>query len=179
MHDLVSGVRLLFSRKQSRRIFVIVFILFFLGILLLQNGKAAFELLSFDALSLSKRLALFFSTLFDLTSGFTLASLLLAVLGSLLGAANLALAYTYISLRGEVIVQSGLYSGFGLLAAILGIGCAACGTVLLSIVLGFFGASGALLLFPYGGIEIGFAGLFILLFATYALARKVAQPNVC
>ena len=82
-------------------------------------------------------------------------------------------------LRGEIILRSGLYSGIGLLMAFLGVGCAACGTALLSVLLGFFGFSTMLSVFPYQGEELGYIGIIILLIATYTLSRKVVSPAVC
>ena len=76
-------------------------------------------------------------------------------------------------------MKSGLYSGIGLMVAFLGIGCAACGTAFLSLVLGFFGFSAMLNVLPYQGQEIGYIGLIILCIATYSLAKKVTAPNVC
>ena len=82
-------------------------------------------------------------------------------------------------LRGEIVFKSGLYSGIGLILAFLGFGCAACGTALLSVILGFFGFSAMLRLLPYQGLEIGYVGLIFLCMATYTLAQKVAVPNIC
>lgn len=140
---------------------------------------AAYDLLSFDSISFLKRGTLALSTLFDVTNSFSGGALILAVLGSFLGGINISLAYTYIRLRGEVILRSGLYSGIGLLFAFLGVGCAACGTALLSVILGFFGFSAMLHLLPFQGQEIGYIGLIFLCIATYTLAHKVAVPNVC
>lgn len=82
-------------------------------------------------------------------------------------------------MRGEIILRSGLYSGAGLILAFLGVGCAACGTALISILLGVFGFSTMLQVFPYQGEEVGYIGLLILLIATYSLSQKVAAPSVC
>lgn len=179
MKHLSESISLVFQRKDSRLVIIITTLVFFLLLLLVQNGKSAFALLSFDALPFFKRIGLFLGTLFDIKSTFSTGTLLLAILGSLLGAINLSLGYTYIRVRGEAIVHSGLYSGLGLVLAFLGIGCAACGTAFLSVILGFFGFSTMLNLLPFEGQEIGYIGLMILLVATYTLSKKVAAPLVC
>jgi hypothetical protein len=179
MHQLSESMSLIFSRKDSRLVIVLSTALFIVLLLAVQNGKEAFSLLQFTALSPAHRVSLFITTLFDMRSTFTTSTLLLAVLGSFLGGINLSLAYTYIRLRGEAILHSGLYSGAGLLLAFLGIGCAACGTAFLSVLLGFFGFSAMLDVLPFEGVEVGYVGLMILLIATYALAKKVAAPLVC
>ncbi len=179
MKHLVTSFVLIMKRKDSRLVIIISTLVLFLILLLAVNGKSAFEILGFDTIPLYKRLNLFISTVFDIKNTFTAGALILAVLGSLLGGINLSLAYTYMMLRGEVILHSGLYSGIGLLFAFFGVGCAACGTALLSVILGFFGFSAMLSLLPYQGQEIGYIGLIILCIATYTLAHKVAVPNVC
>lgn len=179
MKNLVTGITLIVKRKDSRMVIILSTMVFFFLLLLTINGSAAYSVFAFDSISFTKRLALTFSTLFDIKNTFTAGALILAVLGSLLGGINLSLAYTYMRLRGEVIIHSGLYSGIGLLFAFFGVGCAACGTALLSVVLGFFGFSAMLILLPYQGQEIGYIGLIFLCIATYTLAHKVVEPNVC
>ena len=179
MKQLTSSLTLIFTRKDSRLVIIISTLVFISLLLLVQNGKSALAIYGFDVLPLSKRISLGLATLFDVTSTFTTSTLILATLGSFLGGINLSLAYTYMRLRGEVILRSGLYSGTGLFLAFLGIGCAACGTALLSVILGFFGFSAMLNVLPYQGQEIGYIGLIILVIATYVLAQKVETPNVC
>jgi len=179
MKLLVEGLRLIVTRKDSRWVMIISTLFFIVVLLIVQNGKGAFEMLGLSSLSLGKRVMLFSSVLFDLKSTFTNGALVLAALGSLVGGVNLALAYTYIKTRGEMILKSGLYSGTGLVLAFFGIGCAACGTAVLSVLLGFFGFSAILNVLPYQGLEIGYIGLTVLCFATYVLAKKVSAPNVC
>lgn len=179
MKQLTSSLTLIFTRRDSRLVIIISTLVFISLLLLVQNGKSALAIYGFDVLPLEKRITLGLATLFDITSTFTTSTLILATLGSFLGGINLSLAYTYMRLRGEVIVKSGLYSGTGLFFAFLGIGCAACGTALLSVILGFFGFSAMLNVLPYQGQEIGYIGLIILIIATYVLAQKVQTPNVC
>lgn len=179
MNQLSSSISLIFERRDSRLVMIVSTLLFLLVLLAFKNGGSSYQLLQFEAIPFFKRFLLSLQTFFDIQSTFTPGTLLLAILGSFLGGINISLAYTYVKLRGEIIVHSGLYSGIGLLLAICGIGCAACGTALLSVILGFFGFSTMLSVLPYAGVEIGYIGLIILLIATYVLAKKVAAPAVC
>lgn len=179
MKDLVASMSLIAKRKDSRWVIIVSTIFFLLLILAIQNGSSSYQLFHFDSLPLYKRITLAFQTFFDIVNTFTPGALILVVLGSFLGGINLSLAYTYMKIRGEVIVKSGLYSGIGLFLAFLGIGCAACGTALLSVLLGFLGFSTMLNVLPYQGQEIGYIGIIILCIATYSLAKKVSAPNVC
>ncbi len=179
MKSLTDTLALICKRTDSRRVIIYSTLIFFLLLLIAQNGKSALDIYGFQALPLFSRLKLAFATFFDLSSAFTASTLLLAGLGSLLGGINLSMAYTYMRLRGDVILHSGLYSGIGLFTAFLGIGCVACGTAFLSILLSFFGFSAILNFLPYKGEEIGYIGILILCLATYSLAKKVTAPNVC
>jgi hypothetical protein len=179
MKSLTESLALIFKRKDSRRVIIAAALLFLLLLLIAQNGRSALQIYGFEMLPIAVRTKLAFSTFFDVSSSFTLSTLFLAGLGSLLGAINLSMAYTYMRLRGEVIVRSGLYSGIGLFTAFLGIGCVACGTAFLSVLLGFFGFSAILNYLPYKGEEIGYIGLLVLCIAIYSLSKKVAAPNVC
>jgi hypothetical protein len=179
MKPVIDSLHLIATRKDSRLVIIISTLLFLFLLFAVQNGKEAFEILSFTSLPFLKRSSLFFSTFFDISSTFTGGTLILATLGSFLGGINLALAYTYIKIRGELLFKSGLYSGIGLVFAFFGVGCAACGTALLSVILGFFGFSAMLNVLPYQGKEIGYVGLIFLCIATYTLSKKVTAPFVC
>lgn len=179
MKSLLASLQIILGRRDSCSVVVISTLIFFGLLLLTQNIRGALTVFSFDTLSFFGRSMLFITTLFDIQSTFTGSTLLLAVLGSLLGGINISLAYTYMKIRGELIMKSGLYSGVGLVLAFLGIGCAACGTAFLSVLLGFFGFSAMLQVLPYQGEEIGYIGLIFLCIATYVLAKKLVAPNVC
>lgn len=179
MKHLIDGLHLVATRRDGRSIVIGVTIILFFVLLAIQNGKGAFAMFDLTSFSLLKRTTLFLRAFFDVTSTLTTSALVLTTLGSLLGGINLALAYLYIKLRGELIIKSGLYSGIGLFFAFLGIGCAACGTAFLSIILGFFGFSAVLDILPYQGEEIGYLGIILLAVTTYTLAKKVAAPAVC
>ncbi len=179
MKHLANGISLVFLRKDSRIVLIISTAIFFLLLLLSENGKTAYSVFSFDTITYSKQIKLFFSTLFDISNTFSTNSLILSTLGSLLGGINISLAYIYMKERGKVIIKSGLYSGVGLFLAFIGIGCAACGTALIAVLLSFLGLSTMIHALPYQGQEIGYIGIIFLCMATYSLAVKVTAPTTC
>lgn len=179
MKDMLFSVRFVLSRRDGALITVFASIIFLFLLVLFQNSKAAFFLLHLATDSFSHTAWIFVKTLFDISNTFTVSTFILAVLGSLLSGINLAITYVYLKTRGELILKSGLYTGFGLVLALLGIGCAACGTAFLSLLLGFLGFSTMLSILPYQGQEIGYIGLIFLVMATYFLSKKMSAPNVC
>lgn len=179
MEQISRGIALIFSRKDSRLIFILATLVFFILLLCVENGKSALTAMNFDTLNIFDRISLSIFTLFDITNTFSISSLILSTLGSLLGGVNISLAFTYMKTRGEIILKSGLYSGLGLFFAFLGIGCAACGTALFAVILSFLGLSTMIHTLPYEGQEIGYIGIIFLCMATYSLASKVTAPGTC
>lgn len=178
MDDLVKSLRTILKNKDSRHILVGSTLFFFLVVVLTEKSAALSSVITQDFTILQK-LTLLLTYTFDLGSSFGIGALILIILGSILGGVNLALAYTYFKTHSKALASSGLYSGAGFFFALLGVGCAACGTALLSTILGFLGLSFILGFLPYQGLEIGYLGLFILGLATMSLAKKVAGPKVC
>lgn len=179
MKLVVDGLSTLFSRRDSRIMSVVVTLCFFTFLLFFQNGNTAYQVFSFTSFPLEDRIISAFTVLFDIQHTFSRSSLVISVLGSLLGGINVSLAYTYMKLRGQVILKSGLYQGLGLFLALFGIGCAACGTALMSVILSFLGVSAMIHTLPYDGQELGYIGIIFLAMATYTLARRVATYATC
>jgi len=71
-------------------------------------------------------------------------------------------------------------SGYlGMFSAALGIGCAACGSLVATSLFTAVGAAGLLLALPFGGLEFGLVALALLVFAIDRLLRKIVAPLVC
>src|SRR3546814_5312489 len=76
--------------------------------------------------------------------------------------------------------QAGAAASFGGLAAgLFGVGCAACGTFVLSPALTLLGISGLIALLPFGGEEFGVLGVGMLGLSLALTARRIAEPVVC
>ena len=77
------------------------------------------------------------------------------------------------------IKVTGATSLGGLISGIFGIGCAACGTFILTSVLALFGATGFLAFLPLGGEEFGIIGIALLAYSIFLLLKKIDGPLVC
>lgn len=179
MQSAINGLKLVFSKKDSLYVFVLSSFLILFSFFFLQNGTQAREAFNFTFLTFAKKVSLFLDTLFDTTqlTGFNILPLVLGV--TFFGGLTVSLLYTYVQIRKDMLFKSGLYSGFGLVLALFGMGCAACGTILLQIVLSFFGFGGMLSFFPYHGVEVGYFGLALLIINAYALSYKLGKPLTC
>lgn len=93
---------------------------------------------------------------------------------------NVALLVYYFRTRRVAQSLSGAtLSAGGLISGVFGIGCAACGTFLLTSLLALFGAGGLLTLLPFGGEEFGFLGVGLLAYSVYLTSNKIMEPLVC
>jgi len=115
-------------------------------------------------------------------SNFSLVSATYTIFIALLFGINIALLTYYIRRvqRGmSGVKRTGLAGVGGLISGFFGIGCAACGTFILTSTLALFGAGGILAYLPFGGEEFGFIGIGLLLYSLYVLSKKISDPLVC
>jgi hypothetical protein len=72
----------------------------------------------------------------------------------------------------------GALSFVGTLAGLFGIGCAACGSLLLAALLAQFGVA-SLHFLPWNGIEISFVSIMVLVYVNWRLLQESEKPAVC
>ena len=116
-------------------------------------------------------------------TNFTIFSASSAIAIAALFGMNVAvIAYAFREQRRQV-TQSGqtvtVASVAGLLSGLFGIGCAACGTFVLSPTLAFLGIGTFAALLPFGGDEFGALGIGMLGLSLVLCARKIGQSATC
>jgi hypothetical protein len=113
-------------------------------------------------------------------TNFTVFSALSTIAVALLFGANVAMITYYYRSRRRIVRQTGqagaVASLGGLASGLFGVGCAACGTFVLSPALSFIGASGLIALLPFGGEEFGALGVGLLGFSLVLTARRIGEP---
>ena len=71
-------------------------------------------------------------------------------------------------------------AGFGGIASgALGIGCAACGSFILTATLSSVGAASALAILPLRGGEFGILSVILLATSLVVVSNKIAEPLMC
>lgn len=108
-----------------------------------------------------------------LSAGYTVA------IAVLFGINTAMIAYLLKQKRAAAAGQNLAIGSSGLASGALGIGCAACGSLVLSTVLSSFGAAGALALLPLQGEEFGILGTVLLLASVSLMSKKIAAPISC
>lgn len=149
--------------------------------LLLSNISVIIQVFSSSAVTLIEKFVFLLSLYGSLITNFTiLTGLYLLIISALFGV-NIALLTYYIRRRkiNSKNSKAELTSIGGILSAVLGIGCAACGSVILTAILGIFGAGSLIILLPLKGMEFGILGLFLLGFSTVYLLKRINDPLIC
>ncbi len=149
--------------------------------LLLPNKEVLWQVFSSSAVTLVVKLNLLLSLYGSLFTNYSFFSISSLVITAVLFGINVAFLAYYIRRRQQKAKNTSthLASIGGLISAALGIGCAACGSIVLTAALGLFGSGGLILLLPLHGSEFGVLGIILLLWSINNLANRINDPLVC
>lgn len=126
----------------------------------------------------SQKIAILLSSLGAYQTNFTvfgrIATLLIAVLFGI----NVSLVAFYFRQRFVLQKSAGMSLG-GIVSGILGVGCASCGSVILSSILGVTTTTAFVTWLPLRGKEFSLIGIAMLTVSVIVTARKIKEPLVC
>jgi len=178
----IDSIKKVYEKPSYLILSALIAIAVFIFAVLLPNFSLIINLLGLESASLFQKLKVIFSLFGSIKTNFTVISASYTILIAILFGVNVSMLIYYIKSRKGTIKIKGSGTGTslgGLISGIFGIGCAACGTFILSAILGLFGATGIISFLPLGGEEFGIIGVLILVYAIYATAKKIQAPNVC
>jgi len=159
-----------------------VFFLVFTAIIWFQNLPLLYFLWIKSGTTLLSKISISLYMYLNIKTNFTIMAAVYVVLIALLSGINAGLMAVYVkktkSFRSAPTQTSFLQIG-GLISAVFGIGCASCGSVILTSILLQFGAGGLLLALPLHGAEFRFLAVGLLSISVILLWRKINQPPVC
>lgn len=128
----------------------------------------------------SEKLYLPVSLIGSIATNFNLLSASYTVAIAILFGIDLAVVIYYLRRRIKEAKNIGISVGFfGVLSGVVGMGCAACGSFLLTSGLSLFGASWLLFYLPVVAGEFAIMGVILLIISIYLTARKIKNPAVC
>lgn len=155
---------------------LVAWIVFTVSIVLIPSWGTVTQTLGSDVLSFSQEISILLGLYGAITTNTTLFSAAVTLLLSIGVGINLAVFVYAIRRRtGGVGFGSGATSVGGLLGGIFGVGCAACGSLLVTAILpGVLGA--AVTALPFGGQGIGLVGLILVGVSIYYVAREISTP---
>lgn len=146
----------------------------------LPNLKLIASVIASPNVPLASKIELPLSLLGSLSTNFTPFSASYTIALSVLFGMYVAMMTYFLRRRIRETKQSGVVTGvFGTISGILGVGCAACGSLAFGTIFSLIGASGVVALLPLGGGEFGIIGVGLLMIALYTTAKQIETPAVC
>ena len=168
---------ILCSPKYTLLALILTILLFVFSVWLPNLGLIRDVVFSNNFTFLNKIIFLW-NSLGAITTEFSAPSATLLVVISVLFGLNISLTVYYFK-RRVTLQKAGGMSIAGMIAGLIGLGCASCGSVILSTFLGV-GATAAFTGFlPFGGQEFSILAIIILVASLYVTGKKIADPLVC
>ncbi len=144
----------------------------------LPNVHLITKAMTSKTMTLRQKTNLLTSLLGSLQTNFTPLSRTITFISALLTGVQTSLLVYYLRQTAKLQQSMGM-SALGVATSMLGVGCASCGSVVLTSLIGFGSATAVLGILPFRGQEFGFLGIAILLFTIGFTIRKINQPFVC
>lgn len=153
-----------------------------LSLLLWPSRALLLSVFTSEAASLGQKVMLLVSVIGSFLGSHGLFSTVIVGLVTLLFSLNVTVFVYYVrraqkSMRSDTRIH--LSGVAGLISGLLGIGCVACGSIILTALLSSVGATGFLLLLPLHGGEFGLLGLILLGVSIHLLVSKINDPLTC
>src|SRR3989344_2854511 len=171
-----------FSQVFSKSRYIVLSITTFIFVLSLAiwlpNLNFLHHIVISDTFSSSQKIGIISSVFGSLQTNFTPLSRITTVLVSLLFAINLSF-FTFYFLRAAKLNKEAGIGSSGFLLGLIGIGCASCGSVILTSFLGVATTAGFIGVLPLKGAEFGLLSIFLLAISIYFLSKKIKDPLVC
>ena len=108
-----------------------------------------------------------------LSAGYTIA------IAVLFGISAAMIVYLLKQKRVAAAGQTIAVGSGGVASGVVGIGCAACGSLILGAALPSLGAAGALAVLPLNGGEFGILGVVLLFISLLLISKRISAPLIC
>jgi len=147
---------------------------------LLPNFSLIKNLFKDADLSLGDKINLPISLLGSITTNFNFFSASYTIIISVLLGINVAILVFFLRRRVKEVKETSMTTGaLGMISGIIGIGCAACGSLIITSVLSIFGAGWLVTYLPFAGAEFGILGILLLGFSIYTTSKRIMSPSIC
>lgn len=178
---LLTVLRRVFIQARYIQIAALVSLVALSVAILVPNTDIILQVFASSELSLGTKFIFLGSMYGILFTNFSVLSAVYTVVIALLFGINSALLTFYIRRRQSKVTNThGHTAGvMGVVSGLFGVGCAACGSVILSSILTLLGAGGLLAALPLHGAEFGILGVLLLGFSVYQLCIRINDPLVC
>ncbi|MSU45481.1 MAG: hypothetical protein EXS47_02535 [Candidatus Zambryskibacteria bacterium] len=176
---LIQALQKVYGKMSYVILTVVVSLAVFTIFVWLPNIRLIVDVFTSTDVSFVSKVKLPVSLLGSITTNFTFLSATYTLLIAILFGIYISITTYFLKHRIKEVGQSGVGVGFlGFMSGILGVGCAACGSFILTSVI-LFGGAGVLTFLPLGGSEFGIVGVMLIAIAIYMTAKKIKDPLVC
>jgi len=167
-----EGLNKVFSNRKYLVLAALFFLVLLFFALSLPNLPLLSSVLFSSDFSVLDKASFVLNTFLVLGTNFKVFSAVMLVFIALLFSLNITMLIYYFKTKGA-IAASGSTSLGGMISGLLGVGCASCGSVVLSL----FGLSGAALALPLGGEEFNILAVVLLLVSLYVTSKRITQKT--
>lgn len=177
---VIEALKLVFRNYSYAFLSLSISVLVFLFAVWFSNLELITEVLTSPSIPLLYKISIPLSLLGSIATNFTAFSGAYTIIIALLFGIYVAMLTYFLRKRIRETSGTGVATGFfGIASGVLGIGCAACGSFLLTSVLAAVGAAGAITLLPFDGKEFAVLGIILLLVSLRITAKQITDPLVC
>lgn len=142
----------------------------------LPNSGLLVEVFSMSSAPLETKLKLALSLLGGFRTNFSLLSAGYTIMIAALFGINVTMTIYFVKHIRSGLARRDIAAGSsGIISGALGIGCAACGSFILSML----GTAGALAILPLRGGEFGIVSVILLIISLFLISKKIAAPVTC
>lgn len=174
----LQAIKDVLGRPMYGLLTVAVFLSVMLFAIWLPNLSFMADIVTSSSLAPGQKISILGSSLGAIQTNFTFLSRALTVVIALLFAVQISVITYYLKRRIHLQKAAGI-SGVGMVSGLLGVGCAACGSVILSALFGATATAGFIGVLPLRGQEFGLLSIGILGLSLFLTTRKIQEPLVC
>ncbi len=178
MQAILFSLRQVFSNPRYIVSSIVTFVVVISFAIWLPNLNFLHHIVTSDTFSSSQKIGIIGSMFGSLQTNFTPLSRIATVLVSFLFAINLSF-FIYFFLRAARLNKEAGIGTSGFILGLIGIGCASCGSVILSSFLGVSVTAGFIGILPLRGAEFGLLSIILLGTSIYFLSKKIQDPIIC
>lgn len=131
-----------------------------------------------DTFTLSQKVGIIGSVFGSIQTNFTPLSRTITFIVAFLFAVNISF-FIYFFIRAARLSKEAGIGTSGFLLGLIGVGCASCGSVILSSFLGIGTTAGFIGILPLRGQEFGLLSVVLIGISIYFLSRKIQDPIIC
>lgn len=177
---MLSAFKKVFSNIVYLISIFIIAVFIFSFLVLLPNLELIFRVGVSSSASFFDLLSIVTGLIMSVPTSFSVLSIFYVVTISFLFSINILMVIYYINMFKKMPHMKETVSSIGGMAGgVLGVGCVACGSILLSPILSLIGVSSIVAFLPFSGSEFGVLGIIALLFSILIITKKISKGNIC